>query len=127
MASEFTKKYGIEVNTLTGRPTELLARMFGEERTGRPTVDIIATGNQLSIELKARNVIFPLDNVLISLDVLDSNKWFGGLPWSDPRCGMQDFWQTNHGIWRNAKLVGDSEIKEFNDPIQVVVVLVLFW
>src|SRR3990172_6464932 len=58
MASEFTKKYGIEVNTLTGRPTELLARMFGEERTGRPTVDIIATGNQLSIELKARNVIF---------------------------------------------------------------------
>ena len=118
MANEFFKKFGIKVNALSGRPAELLERMSREERAGMPVVDLIITGNENSIELKSRDLISPLDTALMLPEVLDPNKWFGGFPWLEPRYVIQYFWQINNGIWRNTKLVGDSEVKEYSDLLR---------
>ncbi len=81
----FKEKYGITVDFLTGRATEVVARLQTEKTGGINVADAIIVGDSNWFnEVRAMKITQPLDPLLILPEINDPSKWRGGkLPMMD--------------------------------------------
>lgn len=81
----FKQKFGLKLEIVSGRGTELSNRILQEQKNGLFIGDILPAGlNTVYGGVKPAGALLPLDSTLILPEVLDPKSWIRGeLPWGD--------------------------------------------
>lgn len=112
------EKFGLNLEVVSGRGTEILARTRAERSNGIFIPDINASGiNPFYDPLKLWGALDPMQPVLILPEVLDQKLWFEGrIPWGDDD-RMVFIWagSPDPAIAINTNLVKPGEIKSYQD------------
>lgn len=75
----FKEKYGLEVEFVVGRGTELVTKLSTQRRAGLFLGDVyIGGGTTHQDSLKPEGMLDPIKNVLLLPEVLDPGAWYGG-------------------------------------------------
>ena len=84
---KFTSRYGITVELIAGRSSQIASRVETERTAGIYSIDLYLAGQDTSAnELYKNNMIDPLRPLLIMPEVIDGAKWKTGKVWFvDPR------------------------------------------
>ena len=79
LLQDFKKEYpGINVVSVTGRGTELTARLMAERRAGKYIADVYSGGTNGNYNtLYKGKVLDPVKPALILPEVVDLSKWYG--------------------------------------------------
>lgn len=80
----FKAKYGIDVEIVSGRGAEMVAKFAAERQAGLYLRDVGLMGvSTIVVEIKPLGAMVPLDNMILP-DMRDGSKWRGGeLPFID--------------------------------------------
>jgi iron(III) transport system substrate-binding protein len=83
---KFTERFGIKVEHVAGRSSEIVGRLRSERAAGVYTIDVfMSNANTSTNVLYAEKMIDPLKPLLILPEVTDGSKWKRGEPWfGDP-------------------------------------------
>lgn len=119
---ELTKKYGIEVEFVSAKGGELVARLFRERKAGLYLPDIYQAGVSTPIiQLKPAGVLEKLDKAFVLPELKDPGLikktwWNGELPWVDEDHTVFAFLLAPHA-WGmvNTSLVRNDEIHSWYD------------
>ncbi len=81
----FKAKYGINVEIMDGRGSEMVAKFMAERQAGLYQRDVGLMGiSTIVIEIKPQGITAPLETILLLPEVLEGGKWRGGqLPFID--------------------------------------------
>ena len=116
---EFTKKYGIKVNYITGSSRKNSARILAERKAGKYTVDAwIGGANTALTVLLPNKMLQPVDALLIDPKVKDQSLWFKGKHhYTDPQGRYIFTWgaSPSYAIAINTNLVKEGDIKSYWD------------
>src|SRR5262249_49110768 len=84
---KFTSRYGITVELIAGRSSQIASRVEIERTAGIYSIDLYLAGQDTSAnELYKNNMIDPLRPLLVMPEVIDGAKWKTGKVWFvDPR------------------------------------------
>jgi iron(III) transport system substrate-binding protein len=78
----FKRRFGIDVEYIGGRTTELMSRLQSERKVGQYTLDALVAGAQsLYTVAYPDKMLDPIPPVLVHPEALDGTKWMGGRPW----------------------------------------------
>ncbi len=113
----FTQKYGIRAESVSGRGSELDAKILTEQRAGIYLTDLIITGTSSLVSLKPQGIVQVLEPLLIRPDILDPQAWYANkLPWVDRDRTFFSFVAfASNSISVNSDLVKRGEIKGYQD------------
>jgi iron(III) transport system substrate-binding protein len=79
---KFTSRYGIPVEFVAGRSSQIVSRVETERSAGIYSVDVFLAGpDTTAIELYGNKMIDPVRPLLILPEVLDGSKWKTGKVW----------------------------------------------
>ncbi len=82
---KFKARFGINVELRSMRGSELTAVAKRECSAGRPSMDVLLSGNSEIIALYPKGCLRPVKPDLLLSSVTDGSKWRGGsLKWNDP-------------------------------------------
>ena len=119
LAQAFLRKFGIEIEYVTGKGAELTQKIFAERRAGLYLSDLYNGGATTAVtQLKPSGVFAPLRPLLVLPEVLDGNAYFDGeIPFIDKEnvymiCNGPSV--TPH-LAINSELVQPGEIKSYAD------------
>lgn len=79
--AKFTAKFGIPVESLTTRSSDVAAKLRTERQAGIYTTDVFLAGIGTLSLLYQEKMLDPIKPGLILPDVVDSSKWKKGKPW----------------------------------------------
>lgn len=114
----FRDKYGIDVEVVVGRGSEISTRLITERRAGLYLVDVYQGGaTTLITAIKPAGTVDSLDKILVLPEVLDETKWLNGrIPFVDKEKMVLSFIAaTDPDYIVNTKLVGPEELKNYLD------------
>lgn len=116
--AEFAKKFGIPVETLTGRSGEVAARVKVERQAGIYSIDVFMGGGDTMAGLYEEKVLDPLRPALILPEVLDGSKWKKGKLWfMDPEekyiLRVKNYVEGD--LYVNARYVKPEELRSMKD------------
>ncbi len=117
----FKEKYGITVDFLTGRATEVVARLQAEKTGGINIADAIIVGDSNWFnEVRPMKITQPLEPLLILPEVNDPTKWRGGkLPMmDDTRQAVAIATIANQFYTVNQELVKEGELTTVTDLLK---------
>jgi iron(III) transport system substrate-binding protein len=81
LPARFKERFGIAVEYIAGRSSELAARLRNERRSGLYTHDVALSGGETAATIfYAEKMLDPMRPLLFP-EVLDGAKWKGGKPW----------------------------------------------
>jgi iron(III) transport system substrate-binding protein len=82
----FKARYGIEIEYIGGRSSQLAARLRAERKAGIYSVDVVLAGIQsMALVFHREKMLAPLRPALILPEVVDGSKWKKGELWfADP-------------------------------------------
>lgn len=112
------KDYGIELEAVLGRGTELSEKILRERKAGIYNVDLYLSGLDTIITiLKPAGNLAPLEPLLILPEVKDQKLWYKGqLPWADKDKTILAFdAYVDHGIHINTDMVKPADITSMQD------------
>jgi len=119
LSKAFTGKYGVEVEFIQGKPTELIPKVMAERRAGIFLVDLFVGGpGGIDTSLAPAGVLELIGNELLLPEVLDKKAWWGGeLLWFNPDQPYHLVFLAGprHPITINTNLVKNEEIKSYRD------------
>lgn len=82
LAGAFKRRFGIDLEYLGGRTTELMARLKVERAAGQYTVDAMVAGAQSAYtDAYPDKMLAPIPPVLIHPEATDPTKWLRGSQW----------------------------------------------
>lgn len=117
--TEAMKKYGINLEMISGRGAELSAKILAERRAGIYSVDVYLGGTTTPVnELKPAGVFDTLEPALILPEVTDPTAWWGGkgLLWVDKdKMILASGAFPQASITLNTTLVKPGEVKGYRD------------
>lgn len=114
----FKQKFGIEVETFSGRGDEFTARLFAERRAGLYNYDVYQSGpNTVLLTLKPGGALDPLEPALVLPEVLDPKVWWkGDILWLDKEHLALNFLAyPSIPVAINTSMVRPEEISSYND------------
>lgn len=114
----FTPKYGIELDSMSGKGNELSQKIIAERRADLNIADVLTTGaTDPILNLKPAGALDKMDKSLILPEVTNAKLWFKGeLPWADKEHTTFTFLAYESGeIGINTNLVKPGEIKTLQD------------
>lgn len=116
---KFTARFGIGVEFLAGRSSEIAARIRTERSAGVYSVDLFLAGPDTTANtLYGEKLIDPLKPLLILPEVVDSSKWKTGGPWFiDPegRYVLRPFNSVASFLFINTEHVKPEELRATKD------------
>lgn len=123
----FGSKYGIKVEVIAGRASEVGAKIMSERRAGLYLADVMSAGPgpTTATVLKPAGALDPLEPVLVlpeltDPDVIKKTWWGGELLWVDKERTMLAFVAYPSGkIVVNTNLVKPGEIKSYRDLLDL--------
>src|SRR5688572_18089469 len=85
LPAAFKERFGIEIEYLGGRSSELQTRLRGERSSGVYTVDVIIGGGDTTVNMHQDGWFAPIKPLLVVPEVRDPSVFRGGrLPFLDP-------------------------------------------
>ena len=86
MPAAFMERYGIVIEYIGGRSSELATRLRAERRSDIHSLDVVFAGNEsMAMVFHREAMLQPLKSVLLLPEVTDAKKWKKGKLWfSDP-------------------------------------------
>ncbi len=83
---KFTERFGIKVEHIAGRSSEIVGRLRSERASGIYAIDVFMSNANTSVNgLYGEKMLDPLKPLLLLPEVTDSSKWKRGEPWfGDP-------------------------------------------
>jgi iron(III) transport system substrate-binding protein len=116
---KFTARYGIAIEFMAGRSSEITSRVKTERGSGMYSVDVYLSGpDTTATALYAGKMIDPLKPLLVMPDVADGSKWKGGKIWfADPeeRYAVRPFSSVATLLFINTDQVKPEEIHGAKD------------
>ncbi|MDP2719811.1 MAG: extracellular solute-binding protein, partial [Dehalococcoidia bacterium] len=119
LAEAFKSKYGINMDFVTGRGSELSARLEKEYSAGVHIVDIINSGGGSLTGNKTRGILQPIKPHLILPEVTNDKAWvIGSVPYIDKDTmifGLLASYEKYYA--RNTNLVNEKDITKLHDVL----------
>ncbi len=118
LIDDMSKKYGIDVEVVSGRGPELTAKLTAERRAGLYAVDIYQGGVTTPLSnWKPAGFLDPLDSALILPEVTDLKSWLNGtMPFIDKDKTVMGFSAgVPQHVAVNTDLVQKDEIQSYYD------------
>ncbi len=116
---KFKERYGIGVEFLAGRSSEITARVKTERGSGIYSVDVYLAGpDTTAVTLYADKMIDPLRPLLVMPEVVDGAKWKQGKVWfADPeeRFAARPFSSVATMLFINTDQVKPEELRSAKD------------
>lgn len=82
LPAAFQNRFGISVEYISGRTSEVAAKLRVERRAGLFSVDVfLSTTNPMYLILYPEKMLDPLKPALLLPEVVDPSKWKTGKPW----------------------------------------------
>lgn len=120
LSEAFKAKYGIDVEFVVGRGSELQPKIQAEQRAGLYLADIIGLGtNSLLVNMKPVGLLGPIEPFLILPEVLDPKAWPSGrIPFSDKdRLAIPMTANAQRYNVYNKTLIKEGELTSFTDAL----------
>lgn len=114
----FRQKYGIDIEVVSGRGSEMSRKIITERNSGLYLVDVFNVGMNNNLgEAKPAKMLDPLEGSLILPEVKDPKVWFGGeLPWGDKdHMVLKYYAYPSSPLGINTDLSRADEIKSYYD------------
>lgn len=123
MGNAFRQKYGLTLESVTGRGAEQALRLINERRNGLYLADVYMAGTTTPVtQLKPAGVLDPMEPALILPEVKDPKSWYGGvMHWVDSQhtiLGALAY--PNALILANTQMVKQGEIRSLRDLLSPV-------
>lgn len=118
LTKAFRDKYGVSLEFVSGRGSEIAEKVLSENRAGLHLGDVYIGGTTTQVNsLKPAGVLVPLEPVLILPEVKDPKVWWEGkLPWADDnQLLFASLAFPTNAVSINTKLVKKEEIESWND------------
>ncbi|HEY2990240.1 MAG TPA: extracellular solute-binding protein [Candidatus Binatia bacterium] len=116
---KFQARYGIPVEFLAGRSSEIVTRIRTERAAGIYSVDVFLSGpDTTGTALYPEKMLDPLKPLLVLPEVTDGSKWKKGKPWfADPeeRFVLRPFMSVASLLFINTDFVKPDELKSTKD------------
>ena len=116
---KFTARYGIPVEFLAGRSSEIALRLRTERGAGIYSVDLFLSGPDTTATVYyPEKMLDPLKPLLVLPEVTDGGKWKKGKPWFvDPeeRYVLRPFSSVSSLLFINTDFVNPNEIRSAKD------------
>lgn len=74
----FKQRFGVDLEFVNGRPTEVVAKLAAERRAGLYLADVGHFGNGTSLEIQPMGITAPVSDLLVLPEVKDPQNWNGG-------------------------------------------------
>jgi len=117
----FKAKYGITVEYLGGRSSDMAARLRTERQAGIYTIDVALSGTLTMASIfYAEKMLDPLRPALIDPDVTDGSKWKAGKLWfidPDDKFILRIFNTRTPMFYLNTNYVKPGEIQSAQDLV----------
>jgi iron(III) transport system substrate-binding protein len=117
----FKAKYGITVEYLGGRSSDMAARLRTERQAGIYTIDVALSGTLTMASIfYAEKMLDPLRPALIDPDVIDGSKWKAGKLWfidPDDKYILRIFNTRTPMFYLNTNYVKPEEIQSAQDLV----------
>jgi iron(III) transport system substrate-binding protein len=118
---KFKERYGIGIEFLAGRSSEITARIKTERASGIYSVDVYLAGpDTTAATLYADKMIDPLKPLLVMPEVIDDTKWKRGKVWfADPeeRFAARAFSSVATTLFINTDHVKPEEMRSAKDLV----------
>lgn len=115
----FQDRFGIPVEFIAGRSSQIAARVRTERTAGVYTVDVFMAGGNTTVDvLYPEKMIDPLKPLLILPEVVDPSKWKRGKLWFidlEEQFILRVFSSVEHTLHVNAEFVRPEEIQSAKD------------
>jgi iron(III) transport system substrate-binding protein len=112
----FEKRFGIELELITGRGIASVKKIADEHRAGLRLTDI-HTGGSSTIIYGLAGMLEPVEDQFILAEVADSKHWWGGHMYVDnaKRYGYSFLAFVQDAIWYNTDLAKPEELRSYDD------------
>jgi iron(III) transport system substrate-binding protein len=118
LPSAFRERFGVELEYLGGRSSDLQTRLRGERAAGVYTVDVLIGGADSSVSMHREGWYTPIRPLLVVPEVQDPTAFRDNrLPFIDPdEQSMFELESSVAGAWLvNPQVVSESEIRTLDD------------
>lgn len=119
LPAAFQNRFGISVEYISGRTSEVAAKLRVERRAGLFSVDVfLSTTNPMYLILYPEKMLDPLKPALLLPDAVDPSKWKKGKPWfMDPedRYILRLFNNVSDWLHLNTQHVKPAEFRVARD------------
>jgi ABC-type Fe3+ transport system substrate-binding protein len=112
----FEKRFGIELELVTGRGAASAKKIADEFRAGLRLTDV-HTGGSAPISFGLAGMLMPVEDQFILGEVADPKHWWGGHMYADnaKRYGYSFLAFVQDAIWYNTDLVKPEELRSYED------------
>ena len=114
----FEKRYGIDVEPVVGRASNVVRKMVDEAKAGVRYVDLHMGGSESIVTaLLPEGVLDSVEPSMILPEVKDPKQWWGGHVWVDnaKRFVYSTLAYQTESLWFNSQLMKASDIRSFDD------------
>jgi iron(III) transport system substrate-binding protein len=121
LLDEFRKEYpDVKISSVNGQGSQLGTRILGEARAGKIIADVFSGGASTNYNLLYKGkVLDSIKAALISPEVVDQAKWYGGVHFYADAEGEHIFVYvanpSTSGLYYNTTLVNPKEFKSYWD------------
>ncbi len=118
LETTFKQRYGIQVETVTGRGSASVRKIADEAKAGVHYFDLHLGGSQSIVTaLLPEEILDPVADSFLLPEVKDPKNWWGGHIWTD---NAKKFIYTSlaystENFWYNGGLMKPEEIRSFDD------------
>ena len=116
--ARFEKRFGIDVEAVTGRASSIVGKMVEEHKAGVRYFDMHIGGSQSILTgLLPEGVLDDVEPVMMAAEVKDPKQWWGGHIWVDnaKRYIYSTLAYQSESLWYNSQLMKPEEMKSFDD------------
>jgi iron(III) transport system substrate-binding protein len=112
----FEKRYGIELELVTGRGASVAKKIADEFRAGLRLTDV-HTGGSAPIIFGLTGMLEPVEAQFILPEVREAKHWWGGHMYVDKakRYGYSFLAFVQDALWYNADLMKPAELRSYDD------------
>lgn len=114
----FEKRYGIDVEPVVGRASNVVRKMVDEAKAGVRYVDLHMGGSESIVTaLLPEGVLDSVEQSMILPEVKDPKQWWGGHVWVDnaKRFVYSTLAYQTESLWFNSQLMKAADIRSFDD------------
>lgn len=114
----FKEKFGLDLEALSGRGSDVVAKMLSERRAGLFTVDVYISGpTSIYTHFKPMGALDPIEPALILPEVIDPNGWLDGKHYLGDEDRLVYLWAASPEphVVINTTVVQPEEIKSYQD------------
>jgi ABC-type Fe3+ transport system substrate-binding protein len=114
----FEKRYGVDVEPVVGRASNIVRKMVDEAKAGVRYIDLHMGGSESIVTgLLSEGVLDPVEPSMILPEVKDPKQWWGGHIWVDnaKKFVYSTLAYQTESLWFNSQLMKAAEIRSFDD------------